>query len=124
MSFTDTTVHLRIAAKLGWQRAWVAIGFLALLFLGLWNLSGPGVWWDEGWTMSVARNLAERGHYGRLLDGQLAPPGLEAAFPVTLPIALVFKLFGVGIWQGRLFGVLCTVAALALMYYLALRLYS
>jgi len=33
--------------------------------------------------MLVARNMAERGHYGRLLDGQLAPPGLEAAFPVT-----------------------------------------
>jgi hypothetical protein len=37
----------------------------------------------SGWTMSVARNEAERGHYGRLLDGQLAPPGLVAAFPVT-----------------------------------------
>src|SRR3954453_16311281 len=74
---------------------------LAIL-VGIWNIGGPGVWWDEGWTMSVARNLAERGHYGRLLDGQLAPPGLEAAFPVTAPIALCFELFGVGIWQGRL----------------------
>src|SRR5437868_3006531 len=95
-----------------------------VIALGLWNLGGPGVWWDEGWTMSVARNLVERGHYGRLLDGQLAPPGLEAAFPVTAPVALSFELFGVGIWQGRLFGVLCTVAALALMYHLALRLYN
>jgi 4-amino-4-deoxy-L-arabinose transferase-like glycosyltransferase len=34
------------------------------------------------------------------------------------------RLFGVGIWQGRLFGVLCMFAALALVYYLALRLYS
>ena len=110
--------------RIGWRLLQMAVAAAALIILGLWNLGGPGVWWDEGWTMSVARNVAERGHYGRLLDGQLAPPGLEAAFPVTAPIALSFELFGVGIWQGRLFGVLCTVAALALMYYLALRLYN
>jgi len=59
--------------------------FLAtlLVLLGIWNLAGPGMWWDEGWTLSVARNWIERGHYGRLLDGQLAPPGLEAAFRDT-----------------------------------------
>jgi 4-amino-4-deoxy-L-arabinose transferase-like glycosyltransferase len=106
------------------RRVPAALAVLGLFIAGLWNLGGPGVWWDEGWTMSVARNLAERGHYGRLLGGQLAPPGLEAAFPITAPIALCFQLFGVGIWQGRMFGVLCTVAALALMYYLALRLYN
>ncbi len=124
MSHTNTIEHSGTTFRIGWRRAEAAIAVLALFVAGLWNLGGPGVWWDEGWTMSVARNVAERGHYGRLLDGQLAPPGLEAAFPVTAPIALCFQLFGVGIWQGRLFGVLCTVAALALMYYLALRLYN
>lgn len=97
---------------------------LLVLLAGLWNLSGPPLWWDEGWTLSVARNWVERGHYGRLLAGEPAPPGLNAAFPVTAPIALSFKLFGVGIWQGRLFGVVCTVVALLLMFYLADRLYN
>jgi 4-amino-4-deoxy-L-arabinose transferase-like glycosyltransferase len=124
MSHTNTIKHSGTAFRISWQWAQATIAVLALFVAGLWNLGGPGVWWDEGWTMSVARNLTERGHYGRLLDGQLAPPGLEAAFPVTVPIALSFELFGVGIWQGRLFGVLCTVVALALMYYLALRLYN
>jgi Dolichyl-phosphate-mannose-protein mannosyltransferase len=97
---------------------------LALAVAGFWNLNGQMIWWDEGWTLSVARNWVERGHYGRLLDGQLAPPGLEAAFVVTGPIALSMRLFGVGIWQGRVFGVLCMLAAFALLYYLALRLYN
>ena len=61
---------------------------LALAIAGFWDLGGPMVWWDEGWTLSVARTWVERGHYGRLLDGQFAPPGLEAAFTVTGPIAL------------------------------------
>jgi 4-amino-4-deoxy-L-arabinose transferase-like glycosyltransferase len=97
---------------------------LGLSVVGLWNLDGAAVWWDEGWTLSVARSWVEHGNYGRLLDGQLAPPGLQAAFPVTAPIALSMRLFGVGIWQGRIFGVLCMLVALALIYYLALRLYS
>jgi 4-amino-4-deoxy-L-arabinose transferase-like glycosyltransferase len=109
---------------LNWRAAIGPLAALVLLGLGLWNLGAPAMWWDEGWTLSVARTWVERGHYGRLLDGQPAPPGLEASFTVTAPIALFFRLLGVGIWQGRLFGVLCTVAALVLVYRLALRLYD
>ena len=108
----------------GWRAVIGPVAGLLFVMLGLWNLAAPGMWWDEGWTLSVARNWVERGHYGRLLDGQLAPPGLEASFTVTAPVALAFRLFGVGLWQGRLFGVLCTAAAMALVYHLAARLYS
>jgi hypothetical protein len=104
---------------LGW---WLAV--LLFMAVSLWNLGGAAIWWDEGWTLSVARNWVERGHYGRLLNGELVPPGLEAAFPITGPIAFFMDLFGVGIWQGRLFGVLCLFMALALIYYLALRIYN
>ncbi|MGQ9550587.1 MAG: glycosyltransferase family 39 protein [Roseiflexus sp.] len=97
---------------------------VALLIIGLWNLEGPEFWWDEGWTLSVARNLVERGHYGRLLDGQPAPGGLEASPVVTLPVALSFRVFGVGLWQGRLVSLVCAAAALALMFALAARLYN
>jgi len=99
--------------------------FILLLFVILtWNLTARPMWWDEGWTLSVARNLVEHGHYGRLLSGQPAPDGMNASYTVTAPIALNFKLFGVGIWQGRLFSVLCTIGALLLMYYLARQLYN
>jgi len=108
-------------------RGWF-VGFfigLFLLLVSFVNLgSVPSFWWDEGWTLLVARNWVERGFYGRLLEGQLAPPGLQAAFPVVAPIALSFRMLGVGLWQGRLPGVLLTLASLWMTYYLARRLYS
>ncbi|HWQ12467.1 MAG TPA: glycosyltransferase family 39 protein [Roseiflexaceae bacterium] len=118
-------VARRAAARKGWRAALGApLLFLALLAAGLWNLSSPGPWWDEGWTLTVARTYVERGHYGRLLEGQPAPAGLEAAPAVTLPVAALFRALGVGLWQGRLFGVLCTAAALAFTWLLAARLYD
>ena len=86
--------------------------------------AAPPVWWDEGWTLSVARNWVELGHYGRLLDGQPAPRGLEASFPVTASIALAFHLFGVGIYQARLVAVVFTLATLVLMYELTRSFYN
>ena len=100
---------------------------LGLILFGMttWNLdSTPPVWWDEGWTLSVARNWVSDGHYGRYLLGEPAPPGLEAAFPVTASVALSFRLLGVGLIQGRIPSVLFTLATLALLYYLARHLYN
>src|SRR5258706_8817372 len=105
------------------------MGFLSLFNLFLAGLlifaalnvrleSVPPLWWDEGWTLSVARNWAEIGHYGRLLAGQPVPRGIDAAFHVTGAVALSFSLFGVGIVQARMVEVLITVATLLVMYYL------
>jgi hypothetical protein len=107
-------------------RAAAVVCLGALLFLaGSVNLEGfPPLWWDEGWTLTVARNWVERGHYGRLLAGEPTPSGLEAAFPITALVGLSFHLLGVGIWQGRLIGLVFMVGALGMMYYLALRLYD
>ena len=85
----------------------------------------PPFCFDEGWVMSVARNWAELGSYVSLFDGRPIPPSmLNIGFPAVAPIALSFRLFGVGIWQGRLPSVLFTVGALCLLYHLALRLYD
>ncbi len=97
--------------------------FVALLLAGLWNLEGPEFWWDEGWTLSVARTFIEHGHYGRLLDGQPAPGGLEASPVVTLPIVLSFHVFGIGLWQGRLVSLICAAAAITVFFALAARVY-
>jgi hypothetical protein len=98
----------------------------ALIFLmGTLNLERmPALWWDEGWTLSVARNWVETGQYGRLLEGQPDSPGLSAAFPVVAPVALSFKLFGIGLWQGRLPGVVFTGFSLVLVFYLAGQIYG
>src|SRR5437870_10861170 len=105
------------------SRSTVGAAFLlALIFLGTVNLeSAPPIWWDEGWTMSVARNWIERGFYGRLLEGEPAQPGPEAHLTVTALIALSFHLFGVGVWQARTVGLIFTLGALVVIYLLSKR---
>jgi 4-amino-4-deoxy-L-arabinose transferase-like glycosyltransferase len=85
----------------------------------------PPFGFGEGWVMSVARNWFELGRYVSLFDGRPIPPSmLNIGFPAVAPIAFSFRLFGVGIWQGRLPGVLFTIGALFLLFHLALRLYD
>ncbi len=108
-----------------WANYWrAAVAILMFLTLGLWNISGPLPWWDEGWTLSVARNVVERGSYARLLDGNLTAHGLEAAVPVIEMVVFSFRLFGVGLWQGRIPGVLCATLALGLLFLLTQRMFS
>jgi 4-amino-4-deoxy-L-arabinose transferase-like glycosyltransferase len=100
---------------------------LALLLLSLtYRLEGiPPVGFDEGWVMSVARNWAELDRYVLLVNGSPTSPSmLNIGFPAVAPITLSFRLFGAGIWQGRLPGVLFTIGAMCLLYHLALRLYD
>jgi 4-amino-4-deoxy-L-arabinose transferase-like glycosyltransferase len=108
------------------RRAVIVVGLMSIgLILGLANLDRmPPLWWDEGWTLTVARTWVERGEYGRLLNGAATSPYLAASYVVVMPIALSFKLLGVGIWQARLVGVLYTFGALGLMFFLAKRLYN
>jgi hypothetical protein len=111
--------------KIYWRAAAVVCLGALVFWAGSFNLEGfPSLWWDEGWTLTVARNWVERGHYGRLLAGEPTPSGLEAAFPITALVGLSFHLFGVGIWQGRIIGLVFMVGALGMMYYLALRSYD
>jgi hypothetical protein len=49
---------------------------------------------------------------------------LNIGFPAIAPIAGSFQWFGIGVWQGRLAGMLFTVAALALLFYVTNRLFG
>jgi hypothetical protein len=99
---------------------------LALILLSLTYrlVQVPPLWFDEGWTMTVARNWVVDGWYGQYLAGQPRDSGLAAAFPVVASAALSFKLFGVGVWQARLPFVLYTLGAAVALFYLAKKLYS
>lgn len=85
----------------------------------------PPAWFDEGWTLSLARNWVVLGHYGHLYLGKpVQTTILNAGFPVIGPVALSFYLFGIGIWQSRLPGVLLTLGALVLLYDLVRKLWG
>ncbi len=107
---------------------WVGVGsllILSMLIMGAFELEiTPPPWWDEGWTLCVARQWVETGHYGCLLKGQAAPPLLAGHFPVVASIAAGFRLFGIGIWQARLVELLYAFSALGLLYYLTAELYN
>ncbi len=103
------------------------VGFI---FLGLCAVetfkleSSPHLEWDEGWTALVARNWVEKGHYGLWLMGKPAPPALNASFPTSSLVALSFKWLGVGIWQGRLVGVVSIIGSFILLFLLVRRLFN
>jgi hypothetical protein len=104
------------------------LSFLALILLALTTLIQlnriPPLWWDEGWTLVVARNLAVDDYYGRYLAGSAVSPEMAGSFPVVAQVAASFRLLGVGVWQGRLPGVLCLWVAFVLLYFLARCLYN
>ncbi|MEJ2305889.1 MAG: glycosyltransferase family 39 protein, partial [Anaerolineales bacterium] len=102
--------------------ALVALGLVAALTLNL--TSTPPLWHDEGWTLLVARNWIERDYYGQINGGELQSPGLSAAFPLVAAVAFSFRILGVGVWQGRLVGVMFTLGALSLLYLFAAKLYN
>jgi len=108
------------------SRSIAIIGTLvASILFGMINLeTTPPLWLDEGWILTVARNWLERAHYGLLLAGEPVSTNMTTGFPAVGPIALSFKFFGVGIWQGRIVGVFFGIGALSLLCYIAFRLYG
>lgn len=85
----------------------------------------PPVWFDEGWTLARARTWVETGEYARLLERQpIFAKGMGWGLPVTVPIAMSFKVFGIGLWQGRLPITFFTSGALAAFWYMFRRIYG
>jgi hypothetical protein len=84
----------------------------------------PPPWWDEGWTLTIARTWAERGLFARLSEGNLAPSGLSASPPTTAIVTLAFRFLGTGVTQARLAIAIVSLLSLAIVYYLVLRLYD
>lgn len=96
----------------------IACAFIVFLGLFIVKLDEiPPLWFDEGWTISVAKNWIDTGHYGRLLLNEpISARWIAHPIPVTGPIAISFKLFGFGIWQARLPGVMYSLGLLIVIY--------
>ena len=88
--------------------AWLFLASV-LLFVNIYSLSTlttkPAYWYDEALNVELARNFSEFGK----LDLVIAPNTLSergatvgsTGYPVTVPLAGFFKLFGFGLTQAR-----------------------
>jgi 4-amino-4-deoxy-L-arabinose transferase-like glycosyltransferase len=85
----------------------------------------PPFSWDEGWSMAVAKNWVLTGRYAVLLLGSpVSAIGMAKSISITGPIALSFRIFGVGIWQGRLPAIISISLALFLIFRLVRQLFN
>src|SRR5262249_22104751 len=97
-----------------------------LLFFAIYRLADfPITWFEEGSHLRVAKALVRSGvNADSSSSGFDFGPTLGVGPMVTVPIALVFKLFGIGLVQARLVIVVYLVAGLFLFYRLARTLES
>lgn len=86
----------------------------------------PRIWFDEGEILQAPKNLVLYGKYAlRSSEGfRVLDPALTTGPTVVLPIALAFKVFGVGLFQARLVMVAYLVLAVLAFYQLANHLYD
>jgi membrane protein DedA with SNARE-associated domain len=82
---------------------------------------------DEAWVMSASYKLAHEGVFGTDMFRDFY--GADRHYFFNMPgyhfaVALSFKLFGAGVVQARLVGVLYGLATIGLTYILARRLYG
>jgi hypothetical protein len=75
--------------------------------------------------MSVSNNWVQLGELTQLSNGEPLPVGiLNTGISALAPIALTYRLFDVGVIQGRLVSVLFTICSLILLYKLTSKLHN
>lgn len=97
---------------------------LALFFTGYRLTESPPTWMDEGIIIQSARSVALDGVFGLPeAPGQFATGSfLTTGYPVVYPLALSFKLFGVGLLQARLVMAAFILLLLITAYLLAVKI--
>lgn len=102
-----------------WVMKTIAVGII--LFLALYNLTDyPTPWFDEGSHLHVPKTLVRFGVYADYSSEGFRHygPTIGVGPTVMLPVAAVFKLFGIGLLQARLVMVLYLLAVIVVFYYL------
>ena len=101
----------------------IAVAVLALAtVLMFYNLGlNPRPWQDEGSAAGIAKSLVQNGVYAiKSSDGYQTFGGVQSVGPtVVLPLALAYRLWGVGLVQGRVVMALFAVITLILLYFCA-----
>ena len=108
---------------------WIILVILVagITFLAFYNLDiNPRPWHDEGAAMTVAKTLANDGVYAvKNSDGYQTFGPIQSIGPtVLLPVALCFKVLGVGLFQGRVVAAVYLIVALLLFYIIGFQLFN
>jgi hypothetical protein len=120
--------HRPSATAASWlEHSWPALALFALaLALRCYGLTAPLLdyhSWRQADTAAIARNFALHGYRVGLPEvdwGGRLPGYVESEFPLyTFGLALLYGLFGVHEWIGRLLTALCGAGAAAALYGLA-----
>ncbi len=101
--------------------------FLLALALSTYNLEYyPTPWFDEGWWLQIPKNWVQYGQYATLSSEGFrhydTVVGTSPAF--YLPIAVAFKIWGVGLLQARLVMVAFFLTTCLLVYAVTRKLYG
>ena len=94
-------------------------GILAVYFLVFHNLTRyPAPWFDEGSHLHVPKTLVKYGVYADISSEgfRYYGPTIGVGPTVMLPIAAMFKLFGIGLLQARFVMALYLIAAVYAFY--------
>jgi 4-amino-4-deoxy-L-arabinose transferase-like glycosyltransferase len=103
-----------------WERLLAFAILMLAAFLLFYNLDlNPRPWQDEGAVASIAKSLVQDGVYAtQSSDGYQTYGGVQSVGPtVVLPIALAYRLWGVGLVQGRWVMALYAFVTLVLLYH-------
>jgi 4-amino-4-deoxy-L-arabinose transferase-like glycosyltransferase len=94
-------------STLSWGLAGVLLLAAVIAWACFYNLANyPDLWWDEAIFSETAANLAQQGRYSFTVESPDQLRDLDyrisAGPAVILPVALAYRLLGVGLVQGRL----------------------
>lgn len=98
-----------------------ALACAMLLFFATYRLSeAPHIWYDEGYFTQTAQNLALFGKQSiQIAPGEfLSASTVSGGYSFVAPIALSYKLFGVGVLQGRVVMIVFIIAFFLASVYL------
>jgi len=122
LQFGDpATVDNAPAERLGtrWQGP-IALGLILLLALGLrfWRIDAQSLWYDEGWSIHLAKQSVRVALQGAASEGHTHPPAYY------LMLMLWVRLFGDGVLAVRALSAFLGAATVAVTYCLGSRLFG
>lgn len=99
---------------------------IAAFFATLYLKESPSVWYDEGYYIQSAANLATHGQMGlQFAPGIVAQSSfITVGYPLIQPLALWFKVFGISVISARSLMVVFILSFLLASYFLARRLFG